>query len=77
MMITPRRLEIMMPLHEQEGWVSSDFSLLVAVISPLLLVGRSIPAAFTSEREQHTFPTLTARRLSDRAILFGEVGDHV
>jgi ABC-2 type transport system permease protein len=77
MLITPLMLAVVMPLQEGEGWMSSGFSLLIAVIIPLLLVGTSIPAAFASEREQHTLPTLLASRLSDRAILFGKVATSV
>jgi ABC-2 type transport system permease protein len=77
MLITPLMLAVVMPLQEQERWVSSGFSLLIAVIIPLLLVGTSIPAAFASEREQHTLPTLLASRLSDRAILIGKVATSV
>lgn len=77
MMITPLMLAVVMPLQEGEGWMTSGFSLLIAVIIPLLLVGTSIPAAFASEREQHTLPTLLASRLSDRAILFGKVATSV
>lgn len=77
MMITPLMLAVVMPLQLQEEWVTGGFSLLVAIIIPLLLVGTSIPAAFASEREQHTLPTLLASRLSDRAILFGKVATSV
>jgi ABC-2 type transport system permease protein len=77
MMITPLMLAVVMPLQEGEGWVSSGFSLLIAIVIPLLLVGTSIPAAFASEREQHTLPTLLASRLSDRAILYGKVATSV
>lgn len=73
MLITPVMLAIVMPLQLQEEWLTSGFSLLIAVIIPLLLVGTSIPAAFASEREGHTLPTLLASRLPDRAILFGKI----
>jgi ABC-2 type transport system permease protein len=73
MMFTPLMLAVVMPLQLREEWVTSGFSLLIAVIIPLLLVGTSIPAAFASEREQHTLPTLLASRLPDRAILFGKI----
>jgi hypothetical protein len=69
MMITQRRQEVMMPLQEQEGWGSSDFSLLVAVISPLLLVGRSIPAVLTREREQNPSHTNCQSSLRSRDSL--------
>ena len=73
MMFTPLMLAVVMPLQLREAWVESGLSLMIAVIIPLLLVGTSIPAAFASEREQHTLPTLLASRLSDRAILFGKM----
>jgi ABC-2 type transport system permease protein len=73
MLFTPMMLAIVMPLQLQEEWLTSGFSLLIAVIIPLLLVGTSIPAAFASEREGHTLPTLLASRLPDRAILFGKI----
>lgn len=73
MLITPVMLAVVMPLQLQEEWLTSGFSLLIAVLIPLLLVGTSIPAAFASEREGHTLPTLLASRLPDRAILFGKI----
>ncbi|NIM92252.1 MAG: ABC transporter permease [Anaerolineales bacterium] len=72
-LITPILLAIAMPLQLGKDWVSTAFSLIIAVIIPLLLVGTSVPAAFTSEREQHTLPTLLASRLSDRAIFLGKM----
>lgn len=73
MMFTPLMLAVVMPLQLREAWVESGLSLMIAVIIPLLLVGTSIPAAFASEREQHTLPTLLASRLSNQAILFGKM----
>jgi ABC-2 type transport system permease protein len=77
MLFTPLMLAILMPLQLKEEWLTTGFSLLIAIIIPLLLVGTSIPASFASEREQHTLPTLLASRLSDRAILYGKIATAV
>ena len=64
---------ILMPLQLAREWVDSAWSLMVAFIMPLLLVGVTVPESFAGERERHTLPTLLASRLPDRAILFGKL----
>jgi ABC-2 type transport system permease protein len=54
--------------------VNGGFSLFVAFLVPLILVGITVPDSFAGERERHTLPTLLASRLSDEAILLGKVG---
>jgi ABC-2 type transport system permease protein len=51
-----------------------DFpALIIAVITPAMLVGVMIPDSFAGERERHTLPTLLSSRLPDRAILLGKM----
>jgi ABC-2 type transport system permease protein len=73
MLFTPLMLAILFPIQMGEDWPTNGFQLVIAIVVPLLLVGTAIPAAFASEREQHTLATLLASRLSDRAILYGKI----
>ena len=67
-------LGVLLPLQEGHRWLNNAWSMLLAFIIPLLLVGITIPESFAGERERHTLATLLASRLSDRAILFGKAG---
>lgn len=62
-----------LPLQFTKEWLSSGWSLIPAVLIPLILIGIRICESFAGERERHTLPTLLASRLSDRAILFGKM----
>jgi ABC-2 type transport system permease protein len=47
--------------------------LIIAFITPAVLVGMMIPDSFAGERERHTMGTLLASRLPDQAILIGKM----
>jgi ABC-2 type transport system permease protein len=66
-------IAIILPLQMGREWLDSAWSLIVALLTPLMLVGILIPESFAGERERHTLETLLASRLPDRAILFGKV----
>ena len=66
-------ISILMPLQMGEEWLNSAWSLLAALVLPLILVGTTVPESFAGERERHTLSTLLASRLPDRAILFGKL----
>jgi ABC-2 type transport system permease protein len=72
-MVSPVLLAIYFPLQEGAAWEESPLSMLLAFVTPLILVGISIPDSFAGERERRTLPTLLASRLSDRSILFGKI----
>jgi ABC-2 type transport system permease protein len=63
----------LLPLQLGDEWLNSAWSLLSALLLPLLLVGTTVPESFAGEREQHTLSTLLASRLPDRAILYGKL----
>ncbi|GAF72688.1 unnamed protein product [marine sediment metagenome] len=73
-MLTPILLAVIMPLtfDGPEEWTDTVFSMLIAVIVPMMLVGVTIPGSFAGERERNTLETLLASRLPDRAILIGK-----
>ncbi len=64
---------IVLPLQMKTDWLVTGFSLIVAIVVPLMLVGTTIPASFAGEREKNTLETLLASRLPDRVILFGKM----
>ena len=66
-------IAILMPLQMGEEWFTTAWSLIAALVLPLLLVGTAVPESFAGERERHTLSTLLASRLPDRAILFGKL----
>ncbi|MFO7742826.1 MAG: ABC-2 type transporter [Anaerolineae bacterium] len=72
-LFSPLLLAVYFPLQEGPDWVESPLSVLLCFVTPLILVGLSIPDSFAGERERHTLATLLASRLSDRAILFGKL----
>jgi ABC-2 type transport system permease protein len=76
-MLSPVFLAVYMPWQEGAAWVRTAWSLLIAFIVPLILVGITIPDSFAGERERHTLRTLLASRLPDRAILFGKMATAV
>lgn len=72
--ITPiALLGIIFPIQFSTEWLTSYWSLAVAVATPLLLIASTISESFAGERERHTLETLLASRLPDRAILFGKL----
>jgi ABC-2 type transport system permease protein len=64
---------IIFPIQFREEWLTSGWSVAVAVITPLMLIASTIAESFAGERERHTLETLLASRLPDRAILFGKL----
>lgn len=66
-------IAIVLPLEMGEEWFTTAWSLIAALILPLLLVGTAVPESFAGERERSTLSTLLASRLPDRAILFGKL----
>lgn len=71
-LLTPVMLAAVMPLQIGRDWVTTVFSVFLAAIAAVLIVGITIPESFAGERERHTLGTLLASRLPDRAILFGK-----
>lgn len=72
-LVTPIALfGIVFPIQFRTEWLTSYWSLGVAVATPLLLIASTIAESFAGERERHTLDTLLASRLPDRAILFGK-----
>jgi ABC-2 type transport system permease protein len=73
-LLTPMALfGIVFPIQFREEWLTSGWSVAVAVVTPLLLIASTIAESFAGERERHTLETLLASRLPDRAILFGKL----
>ena len=75
MLLTPIILAVVMPLamfDTSTEWTDGFFSIVLAVIIPMMMVAITIPDSFAGERERHTLETLLASRLPDRAILFGK-----
>jgi len=73
-LLTPLALfGIIFPIQFRHQWLTSGWSVAVAVITPLLLISSTIAESFAGERERHTLETLLASRLPDRAILFGKL----
>lgn len=66
-------IAILLPLQMGEEWFTTAWSLIAALILPLLLVGTAVPESFAGERERSTLSTLLASRLPDRAILYGKL----
>lgn len=64
---------IVFPIQFREDWLTTGWSLVIAIITPFMLVAMAIPESFAGERERHTLETLFASRLPDRAILFGKL----
>ena len=64
---------IIFPIQFRQEWLTSYWSLAVAVVTPLMLIATTIAESFAGERERHTLGTLLASRLPDRAILLGKM----
>lgn len=73
-LVTPTALfGILIPIQFSDGWLTSGWSLGVALFTPLILIASTVAESFAGERERHTLETLLASRLPDRAILFGKL----
>lgn len=73
-LITPMALfGIIFPIQFQDEWLTSNWSLAVAAVTPMLLIASTIAESFAGERERHTLETLLASRLPDKAILLGKL----
>jgi ABC-2 type transport system permease protein len=72
-LIAPVVLAVVFPITWGADWVNEFPALIIAFITPALIVGIMIPDSFAGERERHTLDTLLASRLSDQAILFGKI----
>jgi ABC-2 type transport system permease protein len=64
---------IIFPIQFRDAWLTSFWSVAVAVFTPLILIATTIAESFAGERERHTLETLLASRLPDRAILLGKL----
>lgn len=64
---------IIFPIQFREDWLTTGWSVLVSVVTPLMLIATTIAESFAGERERHTLETLLASRLPDRSILFGKL----
>lgn len=73
-LITPIALfGVIFPIQFRQEWLTSYWSLAVAVVTPMLLIATTIAESFAGERERHTLETLLSSRLPDRAILLGKL----
>ncbi len=72
-LMAPIVLAGVFPITWGADWVKEFPPLIIAFITPALIVGAMIPDSFAGERERHTLDTLLASRLPDRAILFGKM----
>jgi ABC-2 type transport system permease protein len=72
-LIAPIVLAGVFPITWGADWVNEFPPLIIAFITPALIVGVMIPDSFAGERERHTLDTLLASRLPDSAILFGKM----
>lgn len=64
---------IVFPIQFRDEWLTTGWSVLVSLVTPLMLIATTIAESFAGERERHTLETLLASRLPDRAILFGKL----
>jgi ABC-2 type transport system permease protein len=72
-LLAPVVLAGVFPITWGADWVNEFPALIIAFITPALIVGIMIPDSFAGERERHTLDTLLASRLPDRAVLFGKM----
>jgi ABC-2 type transport system permease protein len=72
-LLAPVVLAGVFPITWGADWVNEFPPLIIAFITPALIVGIMIPDSFAGERERHTLDTLLASRLPDRAVLFGKM----
>jgi ABC-2 type transport system permease protein len=67
-------LGIVLPAVAGTDWLDTGWLLTLWALAPVFLVGSVTAELVAGERERHTFETLLASRLPDRAILLGKVG---
>ncbi|MBN2146659.1 MAG: ABC transporter permease subunit [Anaerolineales bacterium] len=73
-LITPIAIfGVIFPIQFRQEWLTSYWSLGVAVFTPLMLIATTVAESFAGERERHTLETLLASRLPDQAILLGKL----
>lgn len=72
-LLAPVFLAGVFPFTWGAEWVNEFPPLIIAFLTPALIVGVMIPDSFAGERERHTLDTLLASRLPDRAILIGKM----
>jgi len=73
-LITPIAIfGVIFPIQFRQEWLTSYWSLAVAVVTPMMLIATTIAESFAGERERHTLETLLASRLPDQAILLGKM----
>ncbi len=73
LVLIPAILSSVFPISWGADWVDEFPALIIAFITPVVLVGMMIPNSFAGERERHTMDTLLASRLPDQAILVGKM----
>jgi ABC-2 type transport system permease protein len=64
---------MLLPLQTGREWVMGSGALFAWVITPVVLVMRTIADSFAGERERHTLETLLATRLPNAVILLGKL----
>ena len=72
-MFAPVILATVFPITWGPDWVSDIPALIIAFITPAVIVGVMIPDSFAGERERHTLNTLLASRLPDKTIVLGKM----
>ena len=73
MIMIPAIMSAVFPISWGPEWVNEFPALVIAFITPAVLVGMMIPDSFAGERERYTLGTLLATRLPDRVILIGKM----
>lgn len=64
---------VVFPIQFRDEWIFTGWSIVIAIITPFMLISMAIPESFAGERERHTLETLLASRLPDRTIFFGKL----
>jgi ABC-2 type transport system permease protein len=72
-LLAPVVLASVFPITWGADWVNDFPALIIAFLTPALIVGIMIPDSFAGERERRTLDTLLASRLPDQALLFGKM----
>jgi ABC-2 type transport system permease protein len=72
-LVAPVVLAAVFPITWGPDWVNEFPALIIAFITPAVIVGVMIPDSFAGERERHTLNTLLASRLPDNAIFVGKM----
>jgi ABC-2 type transport system permease protein len=72
-LIAPVVLASIFPIKWGPDWVNEFPVLIIAFITPAVIVSVMIPDSFAGERERNTLNTLLVSRLPDNAIIFGKI----